>query len=41
MRTYQQTAFTILRRYDIFYDVGIDFEIDMDFAPPQRCETFS
>jgi hypothetical protein len=46
MRTYQYTAFTVLDRYDMLYaghksDVGVDFSIDMDFASPQRFETWS
>jgi hypothetical protein len=48
MRAYQHIAFTVLDRYDILYDghksdagVGVDFEIYMDFASPQRSETCS
>jgi hypothetical protein len=52
MRTYQHIAFTVLDRYDALYSghkttpasvqgVGVDFEIDMDFASPQHCGTYS
>jgi hypothetical protein len=46
MRSYQVSAFGVLDRYDTFFgahktDAGVDFEIDMDFASPPRCETFS
>jgi hypothetical protein len=48
MRTYQHTPFTVLETYDTLYaghksdaSVGVDFQIDMDFASPQRCETCS
>jgi hypothetical protein len=47
MTTYQHTTFTVFDKYDILYGgqkatpasvqgVGVDFEIDMDFASPQR-----
>jgi hypothetical protein len=44
MHTYQHTAFNALDRYDISYgghksDASVDFEIDIDFASPRRCET--
>jgi hypothetical protein len=43
MRTYQHTAYAVLHRYEIFCglrkgDAAVDFEIDMDFVSPQRCE---
>jgi len=46
MRTYQHTAFTVLEKHDIFYgghkvDAGVDFQIDMNFASSQLCETYS
>jgi hypothetical protein len=47
MRTYQHTAFKVLDKYDIIYEVtkatpvlvhgvGVDFYIFMDFASAQR-----
>jgi hypothetical protein len=52
MRTYQHTSFAALSGHNIFSGghksdagvgsaFGVNFEIDMDFAFPQRCETCS
>jgi len=52
MRTYQHTAFTVLNRYIYctadtkatpasVQGVGDDCQMNMEFASPQRCETYT